>query len=68
MKQDIGETPQNLTPEIMNDLYERETDYLKTRVGFVFSNNNFHHNNWVVATWAKYLRRSIILKKGTDND
>jgi hypothetical protein len=68
MEAGIGDIPQNLTPDIVNELYERGTDYLKTRVSYVFSNDKLHHDDWVVATWAKYLSRSIILKKGTDDD
>jgi hypothetical protein len=68
MEEGIGVIPDNLTPEIVNALYERGTEYLQTRVSYVFSNNRMHHNDWVIATWAKYLSRSVILQKGTDAD
>ena len=68
MEAGIGKIPPNLTPEIVNDLYDRGTAYLQTRVSYVFTNEKLHHNDWVVATWAKYISRSIILKKGSDND
>ena len=68
MEAGLGEIPPNLTPEIVNDLYDRGTEYLQTRVSYVFTNEKLHHNDWVVATWAKYISRSIILKKGSDND
>ena len=64
----IGDIPQNLTKDIANELYERGTDYLNTRVRYMFSNNKLHHDDWVVATWAKYPSRSIAVKKGTDDD
>jgi hypothetical protein len=68
MEAGIGDIPQNLTPDIINELYEWGTDNLKMRLSYVFSNNKLHHDDWVVATWAMYLSRSIILKKGTDDD
>ena len=68
MEAGVGEIPENLTPEIVNDLYERGTEYLKTRVSYVFNNGRLHHNDWVVATWATYLSRSVILKKGSEED
>ena len=34
----------------------------------MFTNNRLHHNTWVVATWAKYLSRSVILQKGNAAD
>ena len=27
-----------------------------------------YHNNWVIATWAKYLSRSTIMKKEAEED
>jgi hypothetical protein len=68
MEEGIGQIPENLTPEIVDDLYERGTGYLQTRVSYVFENERLHHNTWVVATWAKYLSRSVILQKGSDAD
>jgi hypothetical protein len=64
----VGKIPELLTAEIVNNLYNLGTEYLKTRVSYVFENDKLHHNNWVIATWAKYLSRSVIMKKGTDND
>ncbi len=68
MEEGIGQIPENLTPEIVDDLYERGTEYMQTRVSYVFTNNRLHHNTWVVATWAKYLSRSVILQKGNAAD
>ncbi len=67
MGEGIGQIPENLTLEIVDDLYERGTEYLQTRASYIFADNRLqHHNNWVVATWAKYLSRSVILQKGGD--
>jgi hypothetical protein len=68
MEKGMGEIPEVLTPEIVNNLYDLGTEYLKTRVRYVFTNDKLHHNEWVIATWAKYLTRSMIEKKGTDED
>ena len=68
MEAGIGEIPPNLTPEIVNDLYDRGTENLQTRVSYIFANEKLHHNGWVVATWARYISRSVILKKGSDDD
>jgi hypothetical protein len=68
MEEGIGCIPENLTPKIVDDLYEIATEYLQTRVSYIFGNNRLHHNDWVVATWAKYLSRSVILQKGSEAD
>jgi hypothetical protein len=68
MEEGIGHIPENLTPEIVDDVYERETEYLQTRVSYIFGNNRLHHNDWAVATWAKYLSRSVIRQKGSEAD
>ncbi|KAI2492163.1 hypothetical protein MHU86_22390 [Fragilaria crotonensis] len=68
MEEGVGQIPENLKPEIVDNLYERGTEYLQTRVSYIFVNNRLHHNDWVVATWAKYLSRSVILQKGSDAD
>jgi hypothetical protein len=63
MEKGMGEIPEVLTPEIVNNLYDLGTEYLKTRVRYVFTNDKLHHNEWVIATWAKYLTRSMIEKR-----
>jgi hypothetical protein len=68
MEKGFGNIPEVLTPTIVNDLYDLGTQHLRTRVSYVFTNEKLHHNDWVISTWAKYLSRSMILKKGTDND
>ena len=64
----VGDIPEELTPEIVNNLYDLGTEYLRARVSYVFTNDKLHHNDWVIATWAKYLSRSMIVKKGTEDD
>ena len=68
MEKGVGVIPEELTPEIVNNLYDLGTEYLRTRVSYVFTNDKLHHNDWVIATWAKYLSRSMIVKKGTEED
>jgi hypothetical protein len=68
MEKGVGEIPELLTAEIVNNLYDLGSEYLKSRASYVFQNVKLRHNDWVVATWAKYLSRSVIMKKGTDND
>ena len=68
MEKGVGEIPELLTAEIVNSLYDLGTEYLKTRVSYVFQNDKLRHNDWMIATWAKYLSRSVIMKKGTDSD
>ena len=68
MEKGVGNIPAVLTTEIVNNLYELGTEYLKTRVSYVFANEKHNHNDWTIATWAKYLNRSMILKNGTDLD
>ena len=63
MEKGVGEIPELLTAEIVNNLYDLGTEYLKTRVSYVFENDKLRHNNWVIATWAKYLSGSVIIKR-----
>ncbi len=60
MEEGVGQLPENLTPEIVDDLNERATEYLQTRVSYIFWKDRLHHNDWVVATWAKCFSRSVI--------
>ena len=64
----VGVIPDTLTPDIDNNLYDLGTNYLKTRVSYVYLNDKFHHNDWVIATWAKYLNHSMIVLKGSQED
>ncbi len=69
MEEGIGHIPENLTPEIVNDLHKRAMEYLQTRVSYIFWKDRLHHNDWVVAaTWAKYLSRSVIFLKCSKAD
>jgi hypothetical protein len=68
MEKGLGDIPEVLTPAMVNSLYDLGTEYLRTRVSYVFTNEKLHHNDWVIATWAKYLSRSMIMKKGTEDD
>ena len=69
MEKGVGVIPDTLTPDIVNNLYDLGTNYLKTRVSYVFSNDKFHHNDWVIATRTKYLNHSMIaLLKGSQED
>jgi hypothetical protein len=68
MEKGFGNIPKVLTPAIVNNFYDLGTEYLRTRVNYVFTNKKLHHNAWVIATWAKHLSRSMIMKKGTDDD
>ena len=52
--------------DVVENLYTTPTEYLKTRVSYVFdSNNKLHHNNWTLATWSKYVGRNMITKRGS---
>jgi hypothetical protein len=69
MEEGIGdEIPEPLTTAIVNNLYERGTEYLQRRVSYIFQNEKLHHHDWVIATWARYLSRSMIMQRGTERD
>ena len=68
MEKGVGNIPEELTPGIVNNLYGLGTEHLRTWVRYVFTNDKLHHNDWVIATSAKYLSRSMIVKKGTEED
>jgi len=62
-----GATPQQ-SAESIDSLYNQATDHLKTRVRYIFEDKKLHHNTWTIATWSKYVGRSMIAKKGTETD
>jgi hypothetical protein len=68
MEEGIGPIPEHLTTKIVNHLYERGTEHLCRRVSYGFQNDKLCHHDWVIATWARYLSRSMITKKGTEED
>jgi hypothetical protein len=60
--------PMNPSTEISEALYNQATLHLQTRVGFIFENKKFNQNNWAISTWAKHVKRSMIVSKGTAQD
>ena len=62
--------PQHLpSMEVVDALYNTATEYLKTRVSYIFdANNKLRHNTWTLSTWSKHIGRSMITKMGSDND
>ena len=42
--------------------------YLKTRVSYVFEKERSNPDMWEISTWSRKVRRSSILKDGTDAD
>ena len=68
MEEGLDNIPQNPSADAIEELYLQGTNYLKTRVGFVFENPKLHPRNWTIATWAKNVKRSVILTKGTSQD
>ena len=62
--------PQNMpSSEVLDKLYVTATEYLKTRVSYIFDpNNKFKHNTWTLSTWSKYVGRSMILQRGSASD
>ncbi len=69
MEMGVRNIPEELTPEIVNNLYDLRTEYLRTRVSYVFTNDKLHHSDWFIATcWATFLRRSMIVTEATDED
>lgn len=68
MEEGLDNIPQNPSADAIEELYLQGTNYLKTQVGFVFENPKLHPRNWTIATWAKNVKRSVILTKGTSQD
>jgi hypothetical protein len=62
--------PQHVpSSEVLDTLYATATDYLKTRVSYIFdSNNKLKHDTWTLSTWSKHVGRSTIIRRGSDSD
>jgi hypothetical protein len=58
-----------LTSEMINSLYNEGTDHLRTkRVSYIFDDQKFHHNDWTISTWSKYVSRNKINQMGNELD
>lgn len=68
MEEGLENIPQNPTAAQIDELYDQATEYLKTRVAFVFENPKMNEKNWMISTWAKNVKRSMIMAKGTEQD
>ena len=63
MEEGLDNIPQNPSADAIEELYLQGTNYLKTRVGFVFENPKLHPRNWTISTWAKNVKQNVILTK-----
>ena len=69
MEEGMGnKIPEHLTRAIVNNMYEQGTEHLRRRVSYIFQNEKLHHHDWVIATWARYLSRSMIMQRDTGQD
>ena len=58
-----------LTSEMINSLYNEGTDHLRTkRVSYIFDDQKFHHNDWTISTWSKYVSCNKINQMGNELD
>jgi hypothetical protein len=65
---EIRTDPALCDPEYLNSSLESAKKYLKTRVSYVFNRPRAQPLNWEVSTWSMHVQRSMILKKGTQED
>jgi hypothetical protein len=68
MEEGLDDIPQDPSAETIDALYAQATEHLKTRAGFVFQNTRLNPQNWTISTWAKNVKRSMIVSKGTAQD
>lgn len=68
MEEGLEDIPESPTAEEIDELFDQATEYLKTRVGFIWENTRLHPTNWTISTWAKNVKRSVIIAKGTAQD
>ena len=51
-----------------NESYKMAKQHLKTRVSYIFDNNKWQPDNWLIGTWSLRVQRSSIMKNGTEDD
>jgi hypothetical protein len=69
MEEGLDDIPQNPNAKTIDALYAQATEHLKTRDGFVFQNTRLNPQNWTsISTWAKNVKRSMIVSKGIAQD
>ena len=63
-----GPIPVSPSIDEVNNLFEQGTNFMETRVSYIFGNPRFHYNEWTLATWSHHIGRNQIMKHGTEND
>jgi hypothetical protein len=58
-----------ITTEIIEQSFERATEYLKTRVSYIWLKEKRNDlENWTISTWSRHVSYGYILKYGTEED
>jgi hypothetical protein len=57
-----------ITPEFVEESFEKATEFLKERVSYVWNLKNRDIENWTISTWSKQVSHGFIQKYGTDSD
>jgi hypothetical protein len=58
-----------LSSEIIERSFLVAFEYLKSQYTYIFISDRFKkHNDWVVSTWSKNTKRSIVLEYGSEED
>ena len=51
-----------------NESYKMAKQHLQTRVSYIFDNDKWQPDNWLIGTWSLRVQRSSIMKNGTEDD
>jgi len=64
----IIEDPGQINAQFLEDTFKKAKEYLKTRVQYVFNKRRANPDTWEVSTWSKHVKKSKILREGTEQD
>ena len=65
---DIPEDPHDIDDAFVEKSYADATAYLRDRYSFIFSGPDGSTENLLIGTWSKKMRRSYVIKHGTEED
>lgn len=62
----IPKEPEKITADIINETFDKATEYMKSQVSYIWKLKNREHANWSISTWSKYVSPGYVRRLGTD--
>jgi hypothetical protein len=60
--------PKEITADFINTSFDQATEFMKTRVSYIWNLKNREPANWSISTWSKFVSNGYVRNMGTDED